>query len=118
VLEAVPNLQAVAFRQSSAGIGFERLATLASSTTAATTLAGLSFNSLDGITVTTRGLLLDANRGMALVVDASSAREFALAHWLIGGTDGRRLFVRFFDGTVNVRENIAGNLLASGTTMP
>jgi hypothetical protein len=54
---------------------------------------------------------------MAFVVDTSSAKEFALAHWLVGGVDGGRLFVRVFDGAANVRENIAGDVLASGTTM-
>jgi hypothetical protein len=117
VLEAVPNLRAAAFRQSATEIGVEKLATLATSTTAATTLAGLCFNGLDGIAATARGLLLDANRGMAFVVDTSSAKEFALAHWLVGGADGGRLFVRVFDGAANVRENIAGDVLASGTTM-
>jgi hypothetical protein len=117
VLEAVPNLRAAAFRQSATEIGVEKLATLATSTTAATTLAGLCFNGLDGIAATSRGLLLDANRGMAFVVDTSSAKEFALAHWLVGGADGGRLFVRVFDGAANVRENIAGDVLASGTTM-
>ncbi len=58
----------------------EKLATLATSTT----LAGLCFNGLDGIAATARGLLLDANRGMAFVVDTSSAKEFALVHWLVG----------------------------------
>jgi hypothetical protein len=117
VLEAVPNLRAAAFRQSATEIGVEKVATLATSTTAATTLAGLCFNGLDGIAATSRGLLLDANRGMAFVVDTSSAKEFALAHWLVGGVDGGRLFVRVFDGAANVRENIAGDVLASGTTM-
>jgi hypothetical protein len=117
VLEAVPNLRAAAFRQSATEIGVEKLATLATSTTAATTLAGLCFNGLDGIAATSRGLLLDANRGMAFVVDTTSAKEFALAHWLVGGADGGRLFVRVFDGAANVRENIAGDVLASGTTM-
>lgn len=90
VLEAVPNLRAAAFRQSATEIGVERLAMLATSTTAATTLAGLSFNGLDGITATARRLLLEENRGLAFVVDTSSAKEFALAHWLVGGADARR----------------------------
>lgn len=29
---------------------------------------------------------------MAFVVDTSSAKEFALAHWLVGGADAGRLF--------------------------
>jgi hypothetical protein len=52
------------------------------------------------------------------VVDTSSAEEFALAHGLVGGANGRRLFVPVFDGAVNARENIAGDVLASGTTLP
>jgi hypothetical protein len=78
---------------------------------------GLCFNGLDGIAATSRGLVLDDNWGMAFVVGTSSAKEFALAHWLVGGVDVGRLFVRVFDGAANVRENIAGNVLASGTTM-
>jgi hypothetical protein len=31
--------------------------------------------------------------------------------------NGGRLFVRCFDGAADVRENIAGGVLASGTTM-
>ena len=74
-------------------------------------------NGLDGIATTFRGLLLDASRGMAFIVNTSSAKEFALAHWLVGGGDGGRLFVRVFDGAGNVREDIAGDVLASITTM-
>ena len=117
LLGSVPNARAKAFRHSATEIGVEGLAVVATSTTAATTLAGLCFNGLDGIAAMSRGLLLDANRGMAFVVDTSSAKEFALAHWLVGGVDGGRLFVRVFDGAANVRENIAGDVLASGTTM-
>jgi hypothetical protein len=36
---------------------------------------------------------------------------------LVGGTDIRWLFVRVVDGAANVRKNIAGDVLASGTTM-
>jgi hypothetical protein len=90
---------------------------VATSTTSATTLAGLSFKGLDGTTPIARGLLLDAQKGFAFVIDCAHAKEFALAHWLVGGADGGRLFVRVFDGAANVRENIAGNVLASGTTM-
>ena len=48
---------------------------------------------------------------------ARCAELRALAHWLVGGVDGGRLFVRVFDGAAKVRENIAGHVLASGTTM-
>lgn len=60
---------------------------------------------------------LVANRGMAFVVDASQAKEFALAHWLPSSASGGRLFVRVFDVAGNVRENVAGDVLASITTM-
>jgi hypothetical protein len=91
-------------------IGVEKPATPATSTTAATTLARLCCNGLDGIVATARGLLLDANRGMAFVVDTCSAKAFALAHWLVGGADGGRPFVRCFVGAVNMREDIAGDV--------
>jgi hypothetical protein len=117
LLGAVPNLHAAAFRHSATEVGVEGLAAVATSTTSATTLAGLSFNGLDGITPTARGLLLDAQRGLAFAVDCSQAKEFALAHWLVGGADGGRLFVRCFDAGMTVRENLAGDVLASLTTM-
>ena len=94
------------------------LAAVATSTTSATTLGGLSFNGLDGIAATNRGLLPDAQKGFAFVVDGSAAKEFALAHWLVGGADGGRLFVRCFDEAITVRENTAGDVLASLTAAP
>ena len=51
------------------------------------------------------------------MLDTTAAKEFALAHWLVGGADGGRLFVRCFDAAMNVRENIAGDVLTSLTTM-
>ena len=113
---AVPNVRAAAFRQIATEVGVEGLATVASSTTAAT-LAGLSFNGLDGMAPTSRGLLCDRQNGFAFVVDCTQAKEFALAQWLINGADGGRLFVRCFGGDGIVRENVAGDALASLTTM-
>lgn len=80
-------------------------------------MAALSWNGLDGIAATGRGLLLNANRGVAFVVQTTHAKELALAHWLVGGADGGRLCVRCFDGAGNVRENQPQDVLASGTTM-
>jgi hypothetical protein len=80
---------------------------------ATTPLAGLSFNGLDGIAPTARGLLCDAQKGFAFVVDTTQAKEFAFAHWLVNGADGGRLFVRCFGGEGTVRENAAGDVLAS-----
>jgi hypothetical protein len=51
------------------------------------------------------------------VVDCTQAKEFALAHSLVNGAAGGRLFVRCFDGNGTVRENVAGDVLASLTTM-
>jgi hypothetical protein len=98
-------------RQSATEVGVEGLAAVASMTTAAATLAGLSSNGLDGIAATARGLLLDARKGFAFVVDCTQAKEFALAHWLVNGSDGGRLFVRCFGGDGTVRENAAGDVL-------
>jgi hypothetical protein len=50
------------------------------------------------------------------VVDTRAAKEFALAHWLVGGADGGRLFVRCFNAGMAIRENIVGDVLASLTT--
>jgi hypothetical protein len=85
--------------------------------TAATALAGLSFNGLDGIAPTSRGLLCDTRGRFAFAVDCTQAKEFALAHWLVNGADAGRLFVRCFGGDGIVRENAAGGVLASLTTM-
>jgi hypothetical protein len=50
------------------------------------------------------------------VVNTTAAKEFALAHWLVGGVDGGQLFVRCFDAAMTVRENTADDVLASLTT--
>lgn len=97
-LAGVPGVRAAAFRQSAAEVGVEGLAAVATSTTTQTTMAGLPFNGLDGIAPTGRGLLCDAQKGFAFVVDCTRAKEFALAHWLVNGADGGRLFVRCFSG--------------------
>ena len=117
LLANIPNLRAAAFRDSASFIGVEGAVVIATSTTTETGMAALSWNGLDGITATGRGLLLNANRGIAFVVQTTHAKEFALAHWLVGGADGGRLYVRCFDGAGNVRENQAQDVLASGTTM-
>jgi hypothetical protein len=83
----------------------------------ATTLVQPCFNGLDGIACTSRGLLLNAQEGFASVVDCTQAKEFAFAHWLVGGADGGWLFARCYDAAMNVRENFAGDVLTSLTTM-
>jgi hypothetical protein len=117
LLANIPNLRAAAFRHSNTEIGVEGACIIATSTTTETTMAALSWNGLDGIAATGRGLLLNANRGVAFVVQTTHAKEFALAHWLVGGADGGRLCVRCFDGAGTVRENQPQDVLASGTTM-
>jgi len=116
-LAGVPNTRAVAFRQSATEIGVEGLITLATSTTTATFMADFCFNGLTDVTPTDRAVTLAANRGLGWMLDTSQAKEFALAHWLTSGASGGRLFVRVFDGAGNVREDIAGDVLASITTM-
>jgi len=56
-------------------------------------------------------------RSSTRILDTSQAKEFAVAHWLTVGASGGRLFVRVFDGAGNVRADIAGDVLASITTM-
>ena len=50
-------------------------------------------------------------------MDRTQAKEFALAHWLVNGADGGRIFVRCFGGDGAMREDVAGDVLASLTTM-
>jgi hypothetical protein len=57
--------------------------------------------------------LLDAQKGFAFAVGTTQAKEFALAHWLVNGADGGRLFARCFGGDGAVRENVARDVLAS-----
>lgn len=116
-LAGVPNTRAAAFRQSATEIGVEGLITIATSTTTATFMADFCFNGLTDLTPTDRAVTLAANRGLGWMLDTSQAKEFALAHWLTSGASGGRLFVRVFDGAGNVREDIAGDVLASITTM-
>ena len=113
----MPNVRAAAFRQSATEIGVEGLAAVATSTTAADHPGGAVLQRPGRHRATARGLLLDAQKGFAFVVDCTQAKEFALAHWLVNGADGGRLFVRCFGGDGIVRENVAGDVLASLTTM-
>jgi len=80
-------------------------------------MADFCFNGLTDLTPTDRAVTLAANRGLGWMLDTSQAKEFALAHWLTVGASGGRLFVRVFDGAGNVRADIAGDVLASITTM-
>jgi hypothetical protein len=116
-LAGVENVRAKAFRQSATEVGVEGLCTIATSTTTATYVSDFCFNGLAGLTPTGRGVQLAANRGLGWVVDTTQAREFALAHALVFGVAGGRLFVRCFDGAGNIRENLPGDVLASITTM-
>ncbi len=77
----------------------------------------LSFNGLDGHRRCRARAAAVAEKGFAFVVGCAQAKEFALAHWLVNGAEGSRLFVRCFDGAGTVRENAAGDVLASLTTM-
>ena len=108
---------AASFRHSNTEVGVEGLITIATSTTTATFMADFCFNGLTDLTTTDRAVTLAANRGLGWMLDTSQAKEFALAHWLTLGASGGRLFVRVFDGAGNVREDIAGDVLASITTM-
>ena len=50
--------------------------------------AGLSSAGLDGIAPTSRGPLLDAQKGFAFAVDTTQAKELALVYRLVNGIDG------------------------------
>jgi hypothetical protein len=61
--------------------------------------------------------LMGVVAALARAVRLHGLAEAARTARVVGGGDGGRLFVRVFDGAANVRENIAGDVLASGTTM-
>jgi len=77
----------------------------------------LSFNGLDGHRRRRARAAAGAEKGFAFMVGCAQAKEFALAHWLVNGAEGGRLFVRCFDGAGTVRENAAGDVLASLTVV-
>jgi hypothetical protein len=80
-------------------------------------MADFCFNGPTGIAPTDRAVTLDADRGLDWVLDTSQAKEFAVTHWLAGGASGGRLFVRPFDAAGNIGVDVAGDVLASLTTM-
>jgi hypothetical protein len=77
----------------------------------------LSFNGLDGHRRRRARAAAVAKKGFAFMVGCAQAKEFALAHWLVNGAERSRLFVRCIDGAGTVRENAAGDVLVSLTTM-
>jgi len=116
-LAGVPNTRTAAFRQSATEVGVEGLATISTATTSATSLGDFSFNGLDDVAVTDRAVTLGAQRGLGWMLDVSQVKEVAIAHWLNGNASGGRLFARCFESAGTIRENIAGDVLASITTM-
>jgi len=116
-LAGCENVRARAFRQSATEVGVEGLVTIATSTTTATYIADFCFNGLIGLVPNGRGIELAANRGLGWIVDVSQAKEIAIAHSLVAGAAGGRLFARLFDAAGNIREDVAGDILASLTTM-
>ena len=84
---------------------------------AAAVPTGLSSDGLDGVAATGPRAAARGAEGFAFAVDTTHAKELALAHWVVNGADGGRVFVRCFGGDGAVRENAAGDVLASLTTM-
>ncbi|MFL1463443.1 hypothetical protein ACI6QG_14655 [Roseococcus sp. DSY-14] len=116
-LAGVENVRAKTFRQSATEIGVEGLLTVSTATTAATAMADFCFNGLDDVAATDRAVTLAAQRGMGWLLDVSQVKEVALVHWLAGNAPGGRLFARCFDAAGAIRENQAGDVLASIATM-
>jgi hypothetical protein len=75
------------------------------------------WNGLSDMTPTERGIAMGFQRGLGFVVDTRHAKKFALAHSLVDGAAGGRLMVRAFDPAGFLKDNIAGDVLASLTTM-
>ena len=112
---AVPNLRAAAFRWNASQTGFDQLACLSSNVGGSPgTLADFAFPSLEDYVLTNRGVVLPGGRGLGFVVDATRAREFALAV----DADNPRLIVQCFDAGMGLLTDGAGQLVrASGMSM-
>jgi hypothetical protein len=77
----------------------------------------LSFNGLDGHHGHRARAAARRPEGLRLRGGLHPGQGVRLAHWLGNGADGGRLLVRCFGGDGIVRENVAGDLLASLTTI-
>ncbi len=112
---SVPNLRAAAFRWNASQTGFDLLACLSTNVGGTpTTLADFAFPGLEDYGLTSRGVVLTGGRGLGFVVDATRAREFALAV----DADHPRLIVQCFDAAMNLLGDSAGQLVrASGMSV-
>lgn len=111
----VPNLRAAAYRWNASQTGFDKLACLSTNVSGSpVTLADFAFPGLEDYALTNRGVILPGGRGLGFVVDATRAREFALAV----DADDPRLIVQCFDGAGNVMNDALGQIVrASGMSM-
>jgi hypothetical protein len=104
----VDNLRAAAFRLNATDTGFERMAAIASNTpSGAATLAEFAYSGLPNYTLTDRGVLLGAARGLGFVVETRGCRDFALAL----DADAPRLVVLCFDAAGALLTEAAGQLV-------
>jgi len=115
VLGEVPNVRAAAFRQSAKEVGVEGRAAVATSTTSATTLAGPAFNGLDGIAAAAACCATPRRASPSWWTEPRPRSSGSPTGWSTAPTVGacscaarRRR---------HVRENAAGDVLASLTTM-
>jgi hypothetical protein len=115
VVGDVPNLRAASFRWNASQTGFDQLACLSTNVGGSPiTLADFAFPGLEDYVLTNRGVILPGGRGLGFVVDATRAREFALAV----DADNPRLIVQCFDGAGNIMNDALGQIVrASGTSM-
>lgn len=111
----VPNLRAASFRWNASQTGFDQLACLSTNVSGSpVALADFAFPGLEDYVLTNRGVILPGGRGLGFVVDATRAREFALAV----DADDPRLIVQCFDGAGNILTDSLGQIVrASGMSM-
>ena len=112
---AVPSLRAAAFRWNASQTGFDQLACLSTNVSGnPTTLPDFALPGLEDYVLTNRGVVLPGGRGLGFVVDATRAREFALAV----DADDPRLIVQCFDAGMGLLTDAGGQLVrASGMSM-
>lgn len=112
---AVPSLRAAAFRWNASQTGFDQLACLSTNVSGSpTALPDFALPGLEDYVLTNRGVVLPGGRGLGFVVDATRAREFALAV----DADNPRLIVQCFDAGMGLLTDAGGQLVrASGMSM-
>lgn len=104
LIAGAPSLRATAFRWSATEVGFDGLAVLSANPSGPpTTLTGLAFAGLSGITLNADSITMPTSRALGFVVDCTVCKEFFIA------AEGSKIrpTVMLFDAAETVLGNAA-----------